>query len=42
MQYLVAFGCSFLKEDGHPNEKGHQLFVDHLINYIDRVIMHKC
>jgi hypothetical protein len=31
-----------LKPHGHPDEKGHQLFADHLINYIDRVILHEC
>lgn len=28
-----------LKEHGHPNEKGHQLFAKHLINYIDSAII---
>jgi hypothetical protein len=31
-----------LKPHGHPDEKGHQLFANHLINYIDRVILHEC
>jgi hypothetical protein len=33
---------SNLKPHGHPDEKGHQLFANHLINYIDRVILTEC
>ena len=31
-----------LAKNGHPNEKGHQLFAEHLINYMDSVKILEC
>jgi hypothetical protein len=32
----------FIKDDGHPNEMGHQLIKDRLISHIDSCTMYEC